>query len=145
MAERRRLPAFAIGQPLRGPPAPSSARPTGAQTFQHQPPYPPADLHPQSEVGLTYEDDPEKLESDLMSFNDEFTDYFKNRHTNIKTAPAEKADMPPPLQSLPAQLVASRHKEVNIVCSSRDQTNCNCNFMLKCILYSSLCVMRVAA
>ena len=117
MAERRRLPAFAIGQPLRGPPAPSSARPTGAQTFHHQPPYPPADLHPQSEVGLTFEDDPEKLESDLMSFNDEFTDYFKNRHTNIKnpTAAVEKADRQMPLQSLPAQLVASRHKEVNIV------------------------------
>ena len=36
--------------------------------------------HPQFEVGLTYEDDPEKLESDLMSFNDEFSDYFRNRH-----------------------------------------------------------------
>ena len=113
MAEQRKLPAFAIGQPLRGPPPTNPLRPTGAQTYHHHY-YQVAEVqHPQSEVGLTYEDDPDKLESDLMSFNDEFTDYFKNRHKPIAAGKAERTQ---PLQSLPVQLASrpqtSKNKEV---------------------------------
>ena len=109
---------------------------------------------PKFEVGLTFEDDPDKLESDLMSFNDEFSDYFSNRHLlESKKTAIEKTKLSSAsdqLQSLPPDLLNSgggRFKsKKNRPGSSREQVLTIHNFLssvgVTCSIYEILPIVR---